>query len=87
MGSSAVLQHRKWIGLFSGGDSMWCLFLENIECENWGEKYNMGFNMSNTDIIFTYIFLGAVSLNVLCKPRPVHTKTKDPNSYVPLKTG
>lgn len=46
----AVLQYRKWLSLVSRGDSMWCLFLENSGCEKQGEKINMGFNVSNTEL-------------------------------------
>lgn len=34
--SPVVLQYRKWVRMFSRGDSMWCLFFENSGCENWG---------------------------------------------------
>jgi len=50
-GSSAVLQYRKWRSVFSRGDSMWCLFLKNSGHEKWGKKSNMGFNVSNTDMV------------------------------------
>lgn len=63
-GSPAVLQYRKWLSLFSRGDSMWCLFLETSRHENCG-KNNMGFNVSNTDLALLYFPQGNLSKGTL----------------------